>query len=69
MIEQNQQQKVTRQVSQKWDRLMRLGSRLNYGEARVIFKNGEPIRVEQIIKSISLDMDDEFKREFETVML
>ena len=42
-------------VSQNWDRLLRLGAKLNYGEIRVILQNGEPIRVEQLVKNINLN--------------
>jgi hypothetical protein len=60
---------ITRNISPNWDRLMRLGNKLNYGEVRVIFQNGEPTRVEQTIKKISLEDDKDFKKDLEVVIL
>lgn len=48
---------------------MRLGGRINYGEVRVIFQNGEPIRIEEAIKKINLNSEDDFKKDLESIIL
>lgn len=45
-------QKITRQVSPQWDWLMREISTasLNFGEAKVIFHNGEPVEIVELLR-------------------
>jgi hypothetical protein len=45
-------QKITRQVSPQWDWLMReiSAEQLAFGEARVIFHNGEPVEIVELLR-------------------
>ncbi len=45
-------QKITRQVSPQWDWLMReiSAEHLAFGEARVIFHNGEPVEIVELLR-------------------
>lgn len=45
-------QKVTRQVSPQWDWLMREieKNQIAFGEARVIFRHGEPVEIVELLK-------------------
>lgn len=45
-------QKVTRQVSPQWDWLMRemAAEQVSFGEARVIFHNGEPVEIVELLR-------------------
>lgn len=63
MLENNQE------ISAEWMRLIKLGKALNYGEARVVFKDGKPVRVECAIKQIVLDNDDAFEEQFKIIPL
>lgn len=48
----NPNQKITRQVSPQWDWLMReiTAEQLAFGEARVIFHNGEPVEIVEMLR-------------------
>jgi len=45
------------QISPEWERLIKVAARVGYGHVTVIFKNGVPIRVEQVTKQINLDCE------------
>lgn len=47
--------RVAREVEPEWQHLMVLAEQIQFGEFRVIVKNGKPVRAEQIVKSIELD--------------
>jgi hypothetical protein len=67
---QNPNQKITRQISPRWDRLMRLAARIGRGEINVItIVDGEPHFVEQATKKIKLDSEEDFKENLETIIL
>lgn len=45
-------QKITRQVSPQWDWLMSeiSAEKVAFGEARVIFHNGEPVEIVELLR-------------------
>lgn len=42
-----------------WGQLMKLAKRIGFGEAKVIFKDGRPIKVYEIVKSVDLEKGNE----------
>jgi len=44
---------------EKWEKIKEVAERIEYGELRIIIQRGEPVRIEQIVKSIKLDDPDE----------
>lgn len=45
-------EKITRQVSPQWDWLMRevVAEKIVFGEARIIFHNGEPVEIVEMLR-------------------
>jgi pyrimidine operon attenuation protein/uracil phosphoribosyltransferase len=64
----NQKIKVMREVSIEWDNLMKLASSIQYGEAKIVFNNGKPIRADFVKKQIKLTGNEEFKLESEIIL-
>ena len=60
---------ITRQVSPEWDRLMRIVAKADHGELKLHFKNGNAKRVENLVQSIMLDSDEEYKKGLDTILL
>ena len=50
--------RVTREVSIEWDRLMRIAEKIGKGRCVVIFNEGRPVQVDNIIQKITLDKDE-----------
>lgn len=48
---------------------MQLAESIKFGEARVVFQNGKPTRVDAAIKQIKLDSDSSFKEGLDTIPL
>lgn len=65
----NNNTRIMREISPEWERLMRLATTVDYGEAKIIFNKGKPIRADFITKQIKLDNDEEFKQGLETIPL
>ncbi len=65
----NSNQKITRQLSPRWDRFMRLAAKVSHGEINLTIVNGEPHFIEQTIKKIKLDSEEDFKKGLETILL
>lgn len=42
----------------EWRRVFQIVEKIKFGEARILFQDGRPIRVELVVKSIRLDHDD-----------
>lgn len=63
------QPRVMREITLEWDRLMRFAAQLDYGEARVVFQNGKPTRIDSAIKQIKLDSEQDFREGLKTVPL
>ncbi len=45
-----------KEVPPEWDNLMYIAARLEFGELRIVVKNGKPVRIESGIKQINLDV-------------
>ncbi len=58
---------MMRDIPPEWDRLMRFGAALNFGEAKVVFQNGKPVRIDHAVKQIKLDSDDDFLEGLKTI--
>lgn len=54
--------RVVREITPEWDRLMKLAEKIKKGECRVIFNEGKPVQVENVIQKISLDRPEEFEK-------
>lgn len=52
MVNENNQQ-----ISQEWERLIKVAVRVGYGQLTVKLQNGKPVLVEQVTKQIKLDAD------------
>ncbi len=57
------------EMTPEWKRLMQLAEAIKFGEARVVFQNGKPTRVDCTIKQIKLDSAGDFKEGLETIPL
>lgn len=53
MIDANNQQ-----ISQEWERLIKVAVRVGYGQFTVKVQNGKPVMVEQVTKQVKLDCDN-----------
>lgn len=45
-------------LSPEWQRLMAIAERIQFGECRLVFQRGKPVRVEAVIQQIKLDGPD-----------
>lgn len=61
--------KIMREIPPEWDKLMRVAVQLNYGEITLKIKNGKPTLIEQSIKQIRLDDDQDFEDGLKTIPL
>ncbi|MCP6719732.1 MAG: hypothetical protein KJI72_00180 [Patescibacteria group bacterium] len=61
--------RTMREVPDEWDRLMRVAAAINYGSAKVVFKDGKPVRIDAAIKQIKLDSEDDFNEGLKTIPL
>lgn len=54
----------------EWQRLIQVAQKIDWGEARVIFQNGKPVRIEQAIKTVKLNLPaDEFAIEVDKIVV
>lgn len=59
--------RIVREVEPEWDKLMRFAAALNFGEAKVVFKEGKPVRIDNAVKMIKLDDEQDFKEGLKTI--
>jgi len=52
----NNSTRIMKEVPPEWDNLMYIAARLEFGELRIVVKNGKPVRIESGIKQINLDV-------------
>lgn len=55
--------RIMKEIPPEWDNLMQVVARLEFGELRVIVKDGKPVRIESGIKQINLDAPSQDVRE------
>ena len=60
---------VLREIPPEWDWLMRVAAALGYGEARVVFQSGLPVRIDSAVKQIKLDNEQDFSDQLKTIPL
>lgn len=58
-----------REISPCWENLMMVAKRIDFGEAKVVFQNGEPIRIDAAVKRIQLNDSESFKDDLKTIPL
>lgn len=61
--------RVVREISPEWDRLMKIIARAKKGSVTVIFNEGRPVQVENLVQKIALDRPDEFDNIMKVVSL
>lgn len=52
--------RVMREISVEWERLIKFAEILNYGEAKIVFQGGIPVRIDCAVKQIKLDDEMDF---------
>jgi hypothetical protein len=63
-------EKLLEGLPPEWARLMKLGAAIDFGEARVIFQAGLPVRVDLAVKQVKLTgTDDELRDALRPIML
>ncbi len=65
----NGKTKVMREIPAEWDRLMKFAEVLKFGEAKIIFQNGRPVRIDHAIQQIKIDSEKEFDDGLKTIPL
>lgn len=58
-----------REIPAEWDRLMKFAEVLKFGEAKIIFQNGRPVRIDHAIQQIKIDSEKEFDDGLKTIPL
>jgi len=53
----NQDFKAKHMLTPEWERLITLAQRVQFGEMRIVIKNGKPCYAENLIKRVNLDSD------------
>ncbi len=59
----NNPTRIMKEVPPEWDNLMYIAERLEFGELRIVVKNGKPVRIESGIKQINLDVPSQDMKE------
>lgn len=65
----NNRPRVMREITPEWDRLMQIAHKIGKGSCVVIFNEGRPVQVENVVQKIALDKPDEFDRLIKVVSL
>lgn len=61
--------KIAVYITQEQKNLLQLITKIKYGEARVVIRDGQPVRIESAIQGIQLDDQNEFGKNLETILL
>ncbi|MFA5128552.1 MAG: hypothetical protein WC445_01145 [Patescibacteria group bacterium] len=61
--------KVMREIPAEWDRLIKFAEALKFGEAKVVFQNGRPVRIDHAIQQIKIDNEKDFDDGLKTIPL
>lgn len=61
--------RVMREIPAEWDRLIKFAEVLKYGEAKIIFQNGVPVRIDHAIQQIKIDNEKDFDDDLKTIPL